>query len=147
MEQNQLNQKDIKKIKKTTISSKIKYIAIDPGKSGGVAVLNDDYVEAYKCPPTFKGMAELIEEISSNNYYPRKKVICILEKVHAFPTDGRSSLFKFGTNYGVWMGILESNNIEYELVMPKKWQHDFKLPKVKKERKQELNGSLEESKW
>jgi len=135
---NQVNQKNTKKINKTIISSELKYLAIDPGKSGGVAVLSEDSVEAYKCPPTFKGMADLIKEISKNNYYPRKKIICVLEKVHAFPTDGRSSLFKFGTNYGVWMGILESNNIEYELVMPKKWQHDFKLPKIKKERKQEL---------
>ena len=34
--------------------------------------------------------------------------------------------------------LLESNNIDYELVAPKKWQHDFSLSKVKKERKQEL---------
>jgi len=110
-----------------------KYLAIDPGKSGGVAILSEDKVEAYKCPPTFKEMAELIKKISINKPY-----VCVLERVHAFPTDGRSSAFKFGTNYGAWMGILESNNIEYELVMPKKWQHDFHLSKVKKERKQEL---------
>lgn len=129
----QRNQKNIKKIKKTTISSETKYLAIDPGKSGGIALLSEDSVEAYKCPPTFKEMAELIKKINSNNSY-----ICVLEKVHAFPTDARSSAFKFGTNYGVWMGILESNNIEYELVMPRKWQKDFNLPKIKKERKQEL---------
>ena len=129
----QRNQKDIKKTKKVIISSEKKYLAIDPGKSGGVAILSEDSVEAYKCPPTFKEMAELIKKISSNDSY-----ICILEKVHAFPTDARSSAFKFGTNYGVWMGILESNNIQYELVMPRKWQKDFNLPKIKKERKQEL---------
>ena len=133
MVQKQHNQKDTREIKKVIISSEKKYLAIDPGKSGGIAILSEDSVEAYKCPPTFKEMAELIKKISKNNSF-----ICVLEKVHAFPTDARSSLFKFGTNYGVWMGILESNNIEYELVMPKKWQHDFHLPKEKRERKQEL---------
>ena len=133
MVQKQHNQKDTREIKKVIISSEKKYLAIDPGKSGGIAILSEDSVEAYKCPPTFKEMAELIKKISKNNSY-----ICVLEKVHAFPTDGRSSLFKFGTNYGAWMGILESNNIEYELVMPKKWHHDFHLPKEKRERKQEL---------
>lgn len=133
MVQKQSNRKDIKKTKTIIISSEKKYLAIDPGKSGGIAILSEDSVEAYKCPPTFKEMAELIKKISNNNSY-----ICVLEKVHAFPTDGRSSAFKFGTNYGAWMGILESNNIEYELVMPKKWQHDFYLSKEKKERKQEL---------
>ena len=125
--------KSTKKKKQQTEYSEKKYLAIDPGKSGGIAILSEDSVEAYKCPPTFKEMAELIKKISINKPY-----VCVLERVHAFPTDGRSSAFKFGTNYGAWMGILESNNIEYELVMPKKWQHDFHLSKVKKERKQEL---------
>jgi len=132
MAQKQKIARDTKKIKVETESSEKKYIAIDPGKSGGIAILYDDYVEAYKCPPTFKEMAELVKSINKNSY------ICTLEKVHAFPTDARSSAFKFGMNYGVWIGILESNNINYELVMPRVWQKDFSLPKDKKERKQEL---------
>ena len=132
MVQKQRNLKDTKKIKRKTRYLEKKYIAIDPGKSGGVAVLHEDYVEAYKCPPTFKEMAELIKLIKKGSY------ICTVEKVHAFPTDARSSAFKFGTNYGAWIGILESNNVEYELVMPRVWQRDFNLPKIKKERKQEL---------
>jgi len=128
----QRNQKDIKEIKRKTKSSEKKYIAIDPGKSGGIAVLENRKVQAYKCPPTFKEMAKLIKLIKKNTH------LCILERVHAFPTDGRSSAFKFGTNYGAWMGILESNNVNYELVLPRKWQEDFQLPKEKKERKQEL---------
>jgi len=142
MVQKQHNPSDIKKIKATTASSEKQYLAIDPGKSGGIAILSEDKVEAYKCPPTFKEMAELIKKININQFNVFGEImptyVCILERVHAFPTDGRSSAFKFGTNYGAWMGILESNNIEYELVMPKKWQHDFHLSKVKKERKQEL---------
>jgi len=42
----QRNQKDIKKIKKTIISSETKYLAIDPGKSGGIALLSEDSVDA-----------------------------------------------------------------------------------------------------
>ena len=99
----QRKQKDTKKIKSEIDFSEKKYIAIDPGKSGGIAVLKDNEVQAYKCPPTFKEMAQLIKSIKKDTY------LCILEKVHAFPTDGRSSAFKFGTNYGAWIGILESN--------------------------------------
>jgi hypothetical protein len=77
-------------------------------------------------------MAKLIKSIKKDTH------LCILEKVHAFPTDGRSSAFKFGTNYGAWLGILESNNVKYELVLPRKWQEDYHLPKDKKERKSEL---------
>jgi len=132
MVRKQRKQKDTKKIKQKKNFSDRKYIAIDPGKSGGIAVLEDNKMQAYKCPPTFKEMAQLIKSIKKDTH------LCILEKVHAFPTDARSSAFKFGTNYGVWMGILESNNVNYELVLPRKWQEDFQLPKEKKERKREL---------
>ena len=132
MVQRQRKPKDTKKTKRKTKYLEKKYIAIDPGKSGGIAVLHEDHVEAYKCPPTFKEMAQLIKSIKKDTH------LCILEKVHAFPTDARSSAFKFGTNYGAWMGILESNNVNYELVLPRKWQEDFQLPKEKKERKREL---------
>lgn len=132
MVQKQRKQKDTKKIKPNGSYLEKKYIAIDPGKSGGIAVLHEDYVDAYKCPPTFNEMAKLIKLISNDSY------VCTVEKVHAFPTDGRSSAFKFGMNYGAWIGILESNDVDYELVMPRVWQKDFNLPKIKKERKQEL---------
>jgi len=132
MVQKQSNQKGIKKTKQKIDYLEKKYIAIDPGKSGGIAILNEDNIEAYKCPPTFKEMSDLIKSKIDDSYS------CILEKVHAFPTDARSSAFKFGMNYGIWIGILESNNINYELVMPRVWQKDFGLPKNKKERKQEL---------
>ena len=132
MVQKRHNQKDTKKTKKKINFSEKKSIAIDPGKSGGIAVLENNEIQAYKCPPTFKEMAKLIKSIKKDTY------LCILERVHAFPTDARSSAFKFGTNYGAWMGILESNNVNYELVLPRKWQEDFQLPKEKKERKKEL---------
>tara|TARA_R100000656_G_scaffold60981_1_gene47190 strand:- start:2775 stop:3281 length:507 start_codon:yes stop_codon:yes gene_type:complete len=138
MVQKALKQKSTKKKKQPTRYSEKKYLAIDPGKSGGVAIIDDDNVIAYKCPATYKEMAQLIRTIKNDSYVDRYSFVCILERVHAFPTDARSSAFKFGTNYGVWMGILESNNIDYELITPRKWQHDFSLPKIKKERKQEL---------
>ena len=138
MAQKALKQKSTKKKKQPIRYSEKKYLAIDPGKSGGIAIIDDDSAIAYKCPATYKEMAQLIRTIKNDSYVDRYSFVCILEKVHAFPTDARSSAFKFGTNYGVWMGILESNNIDYELITPRKWQHDFSLPKIKKERKQEL---------
>ena len=57
---------------------------------------------------------------------------------YAFPTDARSSAFKFGKNFGIWIGILESLSIKYEMVTPQKWQKQFELPKNKQQRKKEL---------
>ena len=106
-------------------------IGIDPGKSGGVAWIYDNgLVNCRNCPDDIEQMADLIRRLQKN------KSICYLESVHAFPTDGRSSAFKFGMNFGMWQGILSSFNVEVILVTPQKWQKYLgDLPKNKKERK------------
>ena len=67
-----------------------------------------------------------------------------MEHVHAMPHDGRSSLFKFGTNYGKWLGILGAFKVPTTLVSPQRWMKywkdklNIKLSKDKSSRKREL---------
>jgi hypothetical protein len=134
--------KSIKKIKNYLNNEII--IGIDPGASGGVSWINSDCNEicAEPCPKTNIGMAQLIRNIVGVNQKTNiTGVQAYLELVHAFPTDGRSSLFKFGTNYGKWQGILASFGIEPIFVTPQKWQKSYgELPKIKKERKNEMKN-------
>ena len=58
--------------------------------------------------------------------------------LHAFPTDGRSSAFKFGVNYGIWQGLLGANKIETKFIAPQVWMKSLELPKSKVERKKEI---------
>tara|TARA_R100000656_G_scaffold96564_1_gene70101 strand:+ start:59 stop:523 length:465 start_codon:yes stop_codon:yes gene_type:complete len=114
-------------------------IGIDPGKSGGIAtisqILKEPQFMALKTPDSVRAMVEIIRVINKHAIKPK----CYLENVHAFPTDGRSSVFKFGTNFGMWQGILASFNIETVLVDPRVWQKTFgTLPKQKQERKRKL---------
>jgi len=114
-------------------------IGIDPGKSGGIAtintIINDTKYLAFKTPDSTGEMVEIIRNIKKDPITP----ICYLENVHAFPTDARSSAFKFGVNYGIWQGILSSFGIRIILVSPMKWQKHFgNLPKDKRERKNKL---------
>tara|TARA_R110002020_G_scaffold256273_2_gene469912 strand:- start:16728 stop:17240 length:513 start_codon:yes stop_codon:yes gene_type:complete len=114
-------------------------IGIDPGKSGGMAIIkwgntvkNTKICTAFKCPQTIDEMSSFIKMLQKDAAY----ITCYLENVHAFPTDGRSSAFKFGVNFGVWQGILSSFDIKTELVTPRTWQSAYgKLPKIKKDRK------------
>ena len=113
-------------------------IGIDPGKSGGIVFFNEDKViEMYKCPQTIEDMAEILEpyRITWENTIP---VTAYIEQVHAFPSDGRSSAFKFGTNYGFWQGLLVGYQIECKLVAPQVWMKSLGLSKDKKERKNQL---------
>ena len=113
-------------------------IGIDPGASGAVSIWDKGISKIYKCPKTVEEMAEII--IKTNN----KKAHAYIEKVHAFPHDGRSSVFKFGQNFGQWIGILAACKVNTELVTPQKWMNYWKkklnidLPKDKPERKRRL---------
>ena len=104
-----------------------KVIGIDPGKGGGVAVITDNIVEIHNCPKTVSGMAHLIGMCLTDVAAYRTKVF--LEKVWAFPTDGRVGLFTFGENYGQWQGILASHELEPIPVTPKEWQAHFEIEK------------------
>ena len=102
-----------------------KCIGIDPGKGGGVAVITNETIQIHNCPKTVDGMATLIGMCLSDVAAYRTSVF--IEKVWAFPTDGKSSLFSFGENYGQWQGILSANELDPVFVIPKKWQAHFKI--------------------
>ena len=104
-----------------------KCVGIDPGKSGGVAILTDETAKVYPCPRTTEDMAMLISMCLSDVAAYRTRVF--LEKVWAFPTDARSSSFSFGENYGQWQGILASHELEPVFVTPKTWQSHFEIKK------------------
>lgn len=118
-----------------------KFIGIDPGKSGGIAVYCEETdigtISAHKCPENEGDMYALVEIMASGG--DLKDVYTILEHVWAFPTDSSKTAFTFGRNFGSWITILEILGINYDLAGPRKWQSHFKTPKlVKKERKRWL---------
>ena len=105
-----------------------KCIGIDPGKSGGIAVIEGDgTTTVYKCPTTVKDMALLIG-MCLNDVAPYRTAV-FLEKVWAFPTDAKKAAFVFGTTYGQWQGILASNELEVRYVTPKAWQSHYDVEK------------------
>ena len=104
-----------------------KVIGIDPGKGGGVAILTDETIQVHPCPREVKDMAILIGMCLKDVAPYRVKVF--LEKVWAFPTDGRAGSFTFGCNYGQWQGILSTHEIDPVFVTPKQWQSHFEIKK------------------
>ena len=121
-------------------------IGIDPGASGALCFTNSEKKEIYthKCHKLISGRRLTVS--MALNAYKSKKAIVYIEKVHAMPHDGRSSLFKFGVNYGAWLGILNSIKGINKIVevSPQKWMKFWenkigeKLPKIKKDRKNKL---------
>lgn len=121
-------------------------IGIDPGASGALCFTNSEKKQIYshKCHELISGRRLTVS--MALNAYKSDKCVAYIEKVHAMPHDGRSSLFKFGVNYGAWLGILNSIKGVNKIieVSPQKWMRFWenkigeKLPRVKKDRKNKL---------
>lgn len=130
----------LKKIECSGIKMNKHIIAVDPGASGGICVYaNNTVVEAFPCQNTVNEMAESIKTTINNFSVNKSNIIAVIENVHAFPTDGRSSAFKFGRNFGMWLGIFASNKLNVVQVNPYTWMKSFgDMPKIKQERKKYL---------
>jgi len=115
-------------------------VGIDPGKSGGIVALAEhsiglvmNTINAWK---SIEHSAQIVEQLKQYG-----DVHALIENVHAFPSDGRSSAFKFGHNAGCWEGILAAHKITYSKVVPHKWMSFYgEMPKVKQERKNHLKA-------
>ena len=103
-----------------------KIIGIDPGKSGGICMIEENRLWSEKCPDNPLSMSSLfkdmIKEVSPSS------IRVFLEKVWARPSDGRVSVFTFAQNYGQWEGVISSFGIEPEYVIPATWMKHCKVP-------------------
>ena len=118
-------------MKKTNCHSKV--IGIDPGKSGGISVVEDGTITAYKCPKTVEDMAMLFTLICNDT--PRDKIYAVMERVWARPNNASSRAFTYGVNYGSWLGIMASHEVNCEPVLPITWMKHFGCPKALKKDK------------
>ena len=111
-------------------------LGIDPGLSGGISFYNGTILLTFPTPllqtqfvkngkkQTRRVMdLELMVHIINTNQ-PDKAII---EKVRAMKGQGVSGMFRFGCNYGQYLGILTALSIPYTEVTPQKWKKHFGL--------------------
>lgn len=104
----------------------MKFVGIDPGKSGGLAIIDTDggqpTVTALAFDPKYpKSYVETIQELSLCAAH----CFVVVENVHAMPKQGVSSSFNFGRGFGWLIGLLDFGGLPYELVNPQKWKKEF----------------------
>ena len=100
-------------------------IGIDPGKSGGVAIIDGDIVLVTTMLLAGKDVdvAAMAGWIRDNTLiYNEGNVIACIEKVHAMPGNGVSSMFKFGFVTGIMHGIIGTLGIPLHMVTPQAWK-------------------------
>jgi len=100
------------------------YLGIDPGHSGGAALLNNfgAITAVFKFADlTDHDIYRLLNIWKSNCL----TIVAMIERVHSMPKQGVSSTFKFGRSYGFLIGLLTALQIPFEYVTPQKWQKEL----------------------
>jgi crossover junction endodeoxyribonuclease RuvC len=96
------------------------YIGIDPGVSGGIALLTEvgEVVEVLKMPETERDLLDV--------FLPVKAGRAVIERVSAFAPAGQrmgaTSAFTFGKGYGRLLMALTAAAIPFDEIVPMKWQ-------------------------
>ena len=111
-----------------------KYIGIDPGKSGGLVVIDETgNAKAYKCPEKVLDMSLLFQNAVGNTAPDNVKLL--MERVWARPTNATRAAFTYGVNYGQWLGIAASHEIKMYTTLPNTWIKWIGCPKALEVRK------------
>jgi hypothetical protein len=97
-------------------------IGIDPGKSGGIAILDFDgeVKDVIKMP-------EGVEFIKIFRKCNGEIFRVFLERQSAFPKQGVVSMFRLGEHFGFLKGVLMSLNISCEEVSSQRWKRFWGL--------------------
>ena len=113
----------------------MKIIGIDPGLSGGIAVLeNNQVLSIFDMPVMSEGKknkrqlnsAQLVTLIKEN-IKSSEDVAVIVEQVNAMPGQGVTSMFNFGQTFGAIKGVCAALGLPIFFVRPSKWKKHFEL--------------------
>lgn len=104
-------------------------IGVDPGKSGGIAILAGRKVKTHKMPESATDLVHLMRGYQGLQIIDGIPTwaVAFVEKVNAGPKMGSSASFKFGQNVGEIRVAILAASIRLEYVSPQKWQKEFGL--------------------
>ena len=113
----------------------MRIIGIDPGLSGGIAILDDLTIyDIFDMPVMSEGKknknqlnsAQLVN-ILNKHVLKKENTFVIVEQVSAMPGQGVTSMFNFGQTFGSIKGICAALGLPIFYVRPAKWKKHFEL--------------------
>ena len=98
------------------------FVGIDPGQTGAIAAIDStqNIILLNDWPGDEITAAKIIRNLLSQ--HPDFNIKAAIERVHSMPGQGVASSFKFGTNYGIWKGIMSSFQVSFHEPTPQAWQ-------------------------
>ena len=113
----------------------MRIIGIDPGLSGGIAILdNSKVIELFDMPVMPDGKknkrqlnSALLVKLIKDNIKNLEDTVMVVEQVNAMPGQGVPSMFNFGQTFGAIKGICAALGLPIFFVRPAKWKKHFEL--------------------
>lgn len=115
------------------------YIAIDPGVSGAVALIDPDGYKVFDIPVMRKGEGFVKYEVNARGLqdilreHVNHEPMALIERVNAMPGQGGSSMFSLGDSFGACRATLACCRFPYMHVTPSEWKKHYKLSRDKEE--------------
>ena len=113
-------------------------LGIDPGKSGGLAVVQSKtnqipkIIKAIKMPTLIVNTKKIIDISKLKSQLDNIPIsVAIIEKAHAMPRQGVTSSFQFGRSYGAVEGLCQIVTSRIDYVSPSVWKKAFGLSSSK----------------
>lgn len=98
----------------------MRIIAIDPGKSGAVALMVGGVLEGVVDMPYIDD--EVSGVLLAAHLTLAEPDVVVVEKVHAMPGQGVSSMFNFGKSYGIVIGVTTGLSHPLVKITPQEWK-------------------------
>lgn len=98
-------------------------IGIDPGLSGGIVAIDDEYFAVHEMPVIKNGTKSMIDADALAKILRQYTVkLAVIEKVGAMPGQGVTSMYNFGYGCGIIEGLAASFAVPRVYVRPQEWQ-------------------------
>jgi len=109
----------------------MKYIGIDPGREGGISIIDRNKKIFYSMEmPISKDkdidIKSLLKLIEVGDHY-----FCVIEKAQSMPRQGVVSVFSYARDYGQVLAFLKILHISFLEVPPRTWKNEFLLDNKK----------------
>jgi crossover junction endodeoxyribonuclease RuvC len=106
-------------------------LGIDPGISGAVAF----YFPAVPDKISVDDMPTAAGEVDPATLVQRighmRPDLAIIERVHSMPRQGVASTFKFGSSFGIAIGVVAALGISTHFVSPGRWKRHYTIGRDK----------------